>query len=88
VNTIAKQKMARPPLRHFFSYGSLGRALRRAGFSGVRAQIPAVSDGQRSQFGALGRRAADWYNALRTRPVAKQLLTAVGPMLHGMGERA
>jgi SAM-dependent methyltransferase/uncharacterized protein YbaR (Trm112 family) len=87
VNTIAKQKMARPPLRHFFSYASLGRALRRGGFARVRTQLPAVSDGQRAQFGGFGRRAADWYNTLRTQPVTKQLLMAVGPMLHGTGER-
>ena len=87
VNTIAKQKMARPPLRHFFTFGSLARLLRRSGFTRVRTEIPAVSDGQRAQFGAFGNRAASWYNALRARPITRQLLMAVGPMLHGTAER-
>ena len=87
VDAIAKQRMARPPLRHLLSFGSLARGLRQAGFSQTRVEIPAVSAAQISLLGPMGQRAAWAYNALRRVPVARQALFAVGPMLHGMGKK-
>jgi ubiquinone/menaquinone biosynthesis C-methylase UbiE/uncharacterized protein YbaR (Trm112 family) len=87
VNAIAKLRMARPPLRHLFSARSLPRMVRRAGFDSVRVDLPPVSDAQLAAVGGGGRSAARTYNRLRTAPVARQLLFAVGPMLHASARR-
>lgn len=88
VDAIAKQRMARPPLRRFYSSRSLARGLRGAGFSQVRVEIPSVVEEQQAHVGPTGRLAARWYNTLRTVPVARQALFAIGPMLHGQGVKA
>lgn len=88
VDTLAKQRMARPPIRHFFTARSLGRAMRRAGFAAARVELPSVSDAQQAVLGRTGQRAARWYNALRRTPIARQALFAVGPILHGMGTKS
>lgn len=88
VNSIARQRMARPPLRHLLGPGGLARAMRRAGFRDVRVQLAQLSDAQLATQGALGRMAGTWFNRLSRLPVARQLLRGIGPILHASGHRA
>lgn len=87
VNAIAKLRMARPPLRHLFSVRSIRRLLLRAGLSAVHVDLPPVSDAQLVAVGGGGQAAARAYNRLRTTPLARQLLFAVGPILHASARR-
>ena len=88
VNVIARQRMARPPLRRLLSAMGLRGSLRSAGLREVRVELPPVSDAQLQTVGALGRSAGAWYNRLRTTPVARQALFVVGPLLHGHARKA
>lgn len=87
VNAIAKQRMARPPLRRLLSGGRLRRLLALAGGTS-RVALPPLSDAQLQSVGSVGRMVGHWYNRLRTVPVARQALLIVGPMLLGQARKA
>jgi SAM-dependent methyltransferase len=87
VNAIAKQRMARPPLRRLLSGPQLGRLLARPGGTAA-VSLPPLSAAQLQSVGSLGRMVGGWYNRLRRVPVAREVLFIVGPMLLGQARKA
>ena len=87
VSAIARLKMARPPLRHLLSTVGLRRALRAARFTDVRTAIPSLSESQRAQFRGLAGTLAGLYERARTMPVARSMLSIIGPLLQARGTK-
>lgn len=87
VGLVSRLQMARPPHRRLLTAGSLRRELRTAGFADVRVGIPGLSASQRAQFSGVLRLAADGYEGLRTAPVARTVLRAIGPLLQASATR-
>ena len=88
VNAIARQRMARPPLRRLLTARGLRSRLARGGLPSVRVEIPPLSDAQLGTVGRPGRVAGEWYNRLRRVPGPRQVLFGFGPMLHADARRA
>ncbi|HEX7071982.1 MAG TPA: methyltransferase domain-containing protein [Rhodothermales bacterium] len=70
-----------PPHRHFLTRSSLVRLLGEAGFNGVNATVPAISDAQRAGLSGLKRALVDGYHFARRRPMLRSILFRIGPHL-------
>jgi SAM-dependent methyltransferase len=88
VNAIAKQRMARPPLRHLLTAAGLRRALHHAGFATPIVELARVSDAQLATLGALGQRMGRTFNQWREIPGLRTALRLIGPILHASARRA
>ena len=88
VNTIAKQRMARPPLRHLLTAAGLRRTLERAGFRAPTVELARVSDAQLATVGPLGQWMGRAFNRWSTVPGVRSFLRLIGPILHASARRA
>ncbi len=71
-----------PPKRHLLTAGELRGNLEAASFEDVRVSLPGFAAGQREHFSAAQRAALRAYDLARRLPLSRQLLLAIGPLLH------
>ncbi|MCL4522700.1 MAG: methyltransferase domain-containing protein [Acidobacteria bacterium] len=83
-DAIVVRQGALPPVRRLLSRGALERALREAGFADVRTYLPEFPKEQSALFSAGMRAVVGIYHSCLRLPVARQLLTMVGPMFHAV----
>jgi ubiquinone/menaquinone biosynthesis C-methylase UbiE len=86
-DAIVIRQGALPPVRQLLSKGELARELRAAGFRDVKIYLPEFPIEQSALFSAGMRTIVALYHLCLRLPVARQAMTAVGPMFHATARK-
>lgn len=84
VATYVRAKGGIPPKRHLLSRGTLRSLLEEAGFIARTIYPPRIPEAQRIQLPRVGRAVVRAYNAVLPVPGFRQLLQAIGPLIHAV----
>lgn len=84
IDGYVRRQGGNPPQRWLLSSRHLQRLVTGAGFAPARIYLPDVPAAQRAQLGSGMNRLIDAYHAAKRLPGARQVLHAIGPLLHAV----
>jgi ubiquinone/menaquinone biosynthesis C-methylase UbiE len=86
-DAIVKRQGGLPPVRQLLSKGALEKLLREAGFADVKVYLPTFPKEQSAVFSAGMRAVVALYHFFLRLPVARQVMTLVGPVFLAEGRK-